>query len=73
MDRPAERHLLGVTFRTAPIAVWDALHFDVEHALDLLRDLGEADPRIEVLVHSTFDRSEFYLVPGAPAGTAAGL
>ena len=39
MTRPAELHLLGVSFRTAPVAVRKALHFDREQALGFVREL----------------------------------
>lgn len=65
MTRPAELrselHLLGVSFRTAPVAVREALHFDREQALGFLQELAADRPDLEVLVVSTCNRSEFYL------------
>lgn len=64
MTRPAELHLLGVSFRTAPVAVREALHFDREQALGFLQELAADHPDMEVLVVSTCNRSEFYLASG---------
>jgi len=77
MARPAERqpelHLLGVSFRTAPVAVREALHFDREQALGFLQALSADHPDLEVLVVSTCNRSEFYLVSGDGARAVEAL
>lgn len=73
MTAPAELHLLGVSFRTAPVAVREALHFDRDHALELLRELAGDDPNLEVLVVSTCNRTEFYLVSGDGPAAVDGL
>jgi glutamyl-tRNA reductase len=81
MARPDERqtrrqpdlHLLGVSFRTAPVAVREALHFDREQALGFLQELSADHPDLEVLVVSTCNRSEFYLVSGDGARAVEAL
>ena len=73
MTRPADLHLLGVSFRTAPVAVREALHFDREQALGFLRELAADHPDLEVLVVSTCNRSEFYLAGGDGVGAVEAL
>jgi len=71
MAQPSEMELLGVSFRTAPAAVREALSFDAPATAVLLRMLAEEMPGCEALVLSTCNRTEFYLVPpaGAPGAT----
>jgi glutamyl-tRNA reductase len=77
MARPpelrSELHLLGVSFRTAPVAVREALHFDRDQALGFLQELSADHPDLEVLVVSTCNRSEFYLVSGDGARAVEAL
>jgi glutamyl-tRNA reductase len=77
MARPpelrSELHLLGVSFRTAPVAVREALHFDHDQALGFLQELSADHPDLEVLVVSTCNRSEFYLVSGDGARAVEAL
>lgn len=59
-------HLLGVSFRTADVAVREALSFDQRQAAQLLTELGGLHRGIEVLVLSTCNRTEFYLAGSEP-------
>jgi len=56
-----ELQLLGVSFRTAPAAVREALSFNDEQSASLLRDFGAREERVEAAVLSTCNRAEFYL------------
>jgi glutamyl-tRNA reductase len=53
--------LFGVSFRTAPVAVREALSFNATEAGHLLRRARTDLPGIEALVLSTCNRTEFYL------------
>lgn len=64
-----ELHLLGVSFRTAPVAVRESLSFDAEQADRLLRALAASHDGVELFVLSTCNRTEFYLA--APLGVPA--
>ena len=57
----ADLVLFGVSFRTAPMAVREALSFDATEAGELLRQARTELPGIEALVLSTCNRTEFYL------------
>jgi glutamyl-tRNA reductase len=57
----ADLVLFGVSFRTAPMAVREALSFDTNGAGDLLRRARTELPGVEALVLSTCNRTEFYL------------
>lgn len=59
-------HLLGVSFRAAPVAVREGLSFDRSAAVTLLSGVAAADRSVEALVLSTCNRTEFLLV--APDG-----
>lgn len=62
MNETTHVRLLGVSFRTAPVAVREALSFTPAAAGELLR-LGRAEiPGIEALVLATCNRTEFHLV-----------
>ncbi len=67
--------VLGVSFRTAPAAVREALSFDTAAVAVLLRMVAEEMPGCEALVLSTCNRTEFYLVPppGMPAAVESFL
>ena len=56
-----ELYLLGVSFRTAPVAVREALSYTASEATALLAEVSNADPGIEALILSTCNRTEFYL------------
>lgn len=56
-------HVLGVSFRTAPLAVRETLAFDDCQAEALLREFATEAPGVECVVLSTCNRTEFYLVP----------
>ncbi len=62
-------HLLGVSFRTAPVAVREALSYDGPQAQALL-ERAAAEQGIEAMVLSTCNRTEFYIV-GDDARVAA--
>lgn len=66
MNLPSEPQLLGIDFRTAPVAVRTSLSFSSTEAADLLR-LGRREiPGLEALVLATCNRTEFHLtVPGS--------
>ncbi len=64
-----ELHLLGVSFRTAPVAVRESLTFTAEEAVALMRTFTAASPDLELLVLSTCNRTEFYVA--APAHVPA--
>ncbi len=59
-------HVLGVSFRTAPAAVREALSFDSAGIVSLLRVAAADAPTLEALVLSTCNRTEFWLA--TPAG-----
>lgn len=61
-----ELHLLGVSFRTADVAVREALSFDQRQAAQLLWELGAIHRGIEALILSTCNRTEFYLAGPEP-------
>jgi len=54
-------HLLGVSFRTAPVAVREALSFNRSQAAALLHDATAEMPGLEAVVLSTCNRTECYL------------
>lgn len=54
-------HLLGVSFRTAPVAVREALTFNRAEAEMFLRSAAREIPGLEALVLSTCNRTEFYV------------
>ena len=62
-------HLLGVSFRTAPVAVRESLSFTTDEARTLIRRITTSSPACEVMVLSTCNRTEFYLA--APERTPA--
>ncbi len=66
MSLTKEIHLLGVSFRTAPVAVREALSFDRWQAAAFLAEAAAATADVEALVLSTCNRTEFVLA--APAG-----
>jgi glutamyl-tRNA reductase len=59
---PRQVYLLGVSFRTAPAAVREALSFDDSQAANLLRESAKENPQFEAAILSTCNRTEFYLV-----------
>jgi glutamyl-tRNA reductase len=61
-----ELSLLGVSFRTAPAAVREALSFNESQAASLLRQSRARTPELEAAILSTCNRTEFYLA--APPG-----
>jgi glutamyl-tRNA reductase len=65
MANATEIFLLGVSFRTAPVAVRESLSFNRTEAISLLRFAAREHPGIEATVLSTCNRTEFYLA-GAP-------
>ncbi len=67
MEERKQIHLLGVSFRNAPLAVREALAFDRCVTVALLRKAREKLPAVEALVLSTCNRTEIYLA--APLGT----
>ncbi len=58
---PTRLGLLGVSFRTAPIAVRESLSFSSDETRSLLESFREENPGEELLVLSTCNRTEFYL------------
>jgi glutamyl-tRNA reductase len=67
--RPVQQlHLLGVSYRTAPVAVRESLSFEPAQAAALLQDAA-AVAGCEAAVLSTCNRTEFYLA--APEEAAA--
>lgn len=69
MEHAKELHLLGVSYRTAPAAVREALSFSRLEAAALLREAASEIAELEAVVLSTCNRSEFYLA--VPAGSGA--
>jgi glutamyl-tRNA reductase len=69
MDEPIELHLLGVSFRTAPVAIREGLSFGRDQAAALLRAAAAAIPGLQAFLLSTCNRTEFYLA--APAQSPA--
>jgi glutamyl-tRNA reductase len=63
--------VLGVSFRTAPVAVRESLRFNRDEAAALLGAVAMECPDIQALVLSTCNRSEFYLAMSR-GGDAAG-
>lgn len=61
MDDAQRIILLGVNYRSAPLAVRETLSFDAEQAGILLRELASEEPGLEGAVLSTCNRTEFYL------------
>ena len=53
--------MLGFNYRTAPLALREALAFDNEHACDAIRELRQTYPASECALISTCNRTEFYL------------
>jgi glutamyl-tRNA reductase len=62
-----ELYLLGVSFRTAPVAVRETLSFQPTQACALLQDSGAGLNGGEAAVLSTCNRTEFYLASASPA------
>lgn len=56
-----ELYLLGVSFRTAPLAVREGLSFSRDEAVHLLSQAARAFPWRELAIVSTCNRTEFYL------------
>src|SRR5262245_1300854 len=73
MEPTKQIHLLGVSFRSAPLAVRETLSFDPRQAVALLRELASAAPDLEAAVLSTCNRTEFYLVSKTVADGSAAL
>jgi glutamyl-tRNA reductase len=74
MDDSNTLHLLGVSFRAAPVAVRGALSFDRPAAAALLRGVAADQPDLEALVLSTCNRTEFLLAaPGCEDPTESWL
>jgi len=69
MDPLNELHLLGVSFRTAPVEVRESLSFTATEAAEFLKASAAETPSLEALILSTCNRTEFYLV--ASAGSQA--
>jgi glutamyl-tRNA reductase len=69
----SEFEVLGVSFREAPVAVREALAFNPGEASAFLRDVAADRPDLEVLLLSTCNRSEFYLVADEHASAATYL
>lgn len=69
METSEQIALLGVSYRTAPVAVREAFRFQPGQAAALLKQAVASRPGLEALVLSTYNRTEFYLV--APAGCSA--
>ena len=69
MEQTKDLHLLGVSFRTAPAAVREALSFNRDEAAALLRQAAAETPGLEAAILATCNRSEFYLAtpPGSDA------
>jgi glutamyl-tRNA reductase len=69
MEDSRDLHLLGVSFRTAPVAVREALSFNRSQAAALLHAATASMPGLEAVVLSTCNRTEFYLAvpPGSEA------
>ena len=63
-----ELHLLGVSFRNAPAAVREGLHFTRSQAAALLREAASCWPDLEALILSTCNRTEFYLAAPPDSG-----
>jgi glutamyl-tRNA reductase len=61
MEDTRDLHLLGVSFRTAPVAVREALSFSHSQAAALLHEATASLPGLEAVVLSTCNRTEFYL------------
>ena len=69
MNQTKVLHLLGVSYRTAPASVREALSYGDDEARRLL-DLGRREqPQVEALLLSTCNRTELYLA--APADSDA--
>jgi glutamyl-tRNA reductase len=68
MGDSKDLHLLGVSFRTAPVAVRESLSFNRSEAAALLQGPVARGPELEALVLSTCNRTEFYLAAPREAG-----
>ena len=66
---PKELHLVGVSFRTAPVGVRESLSFTADEARTLMRAFTAGSDQLELLVVSTCNRTEFYVA--APAHVSA--
>lgn len=71
-ERGKQVHLLGVSFRTAPLAVREGLSFNYEESESLLRQARSEDPELEAAVVSTCNRTEFYLAHQLERGVIEG-
>jgi glutamyl-tRNA reductase len=69
MEETKDLYLLGVSFRTAPVAVREALSFNRTEAAALLQAAAAELPGLEALILSTCNRTEFYLA-APPDGDA---
>ncbi len=67
MTPAKELYLLGVSFRTAPVAVRETLSFQPAEACAMLRDSGPSLNSGEAVVLSTCNRTEFYLASAEQA------
>lgn len=66
-----EFYLLGVSFRTAPVAVREALSFTGDEASDFLREFVGSRSDTEATILSTCNRAEFYLAAPEHHGVTA--
>jgi len=69
MDDIRQPIVLGVSYRSAPLAVRETLSFDADQAASLLRELATEEPELQAAVLSTCNRTEFYLM-SQPAARA---
>lgn len=72
MEESKDLHLLGVSFRTAPASVREALSFSQTEAAALLQAQSTEWPSVEALVLSTCNRSEFYLAASRESSVVEG-
>lgn len=70
MDTLDRLHLLGVSFRTAPLAVREALALDGRQVEEVLARAGAHLGAGEALVLSTCNRTELYVVGASEAAAA---
>ncbi|MGK0238068.1 MAG: glutamyl-tRNA reductase [Candidatus Pelagisphaera sp.] len=61
LEAGSRLRLLGVSFRTAPVAVRESLSFATEDARSFQEAFSQANPGIELMILSTCNRTEFYL------------
>lgn len=61
MTATKELYLLGVSFRTASVAVREALSFNPAEGAEFLKQAAAEMPEVEALILSTCNRTEFYL------------